>query len=44
MFSRLSITIKIIGITVVAFVVMSICLIFIGRTLLDSEEIHKQAL
>ena len=43
MFSRLSITIKIIGITAVAFLMMSVCLIFIGQSLLDSDEMQQQA-
>ena len=44
MFSRLSISLKIIGITIVAFLIMSVCLIFIGRALLDSKEMQDQAI
>ena len=44
MFSRLSITTKIIGITAVAFIIMSLFLILIGRALLDSEEMQQQAI
>ena len=41
--TKLPISTKIVGVNVLVFIIMSICVIIFGQILLDSEKLKKQA-